>query len=56
MHACMRFVADLPEPEDLLGGARVVSVYGVPLPVGQIYLLHATQHHLQRQTHTKTQV
>lgn len=38
---------DLPEPEDLLAAACVVSVDGVPLPVCQVDLLHPTQHHLQ---------
>lgn len=38
--------ADLPEPEDLLAAACIVPVDGVPLPVHQVYLLHATQHHL----------
>lgn len=36
----------LPKPDDLLAVPRVVAVHGVPLPVGQVDLLHATQHHL----------
>lgn len=40
----------LPEPVDLLAVFGVVSVDGVFLPVGQINLLHPTQHQLQ---HTK---
>lgn len=38
---------DLPEPDDLLAGARVVAVDGVPLPVVHVHLLHAAQHQLQ---------
>ena len=36
----------LPEPDDLFAAASVVSVDGVSLPVGEVDLLHATQHHL----------
>lgn len=37
---------DLPEPDGLLAVPGVVPVHGVALPVGQVHLLHATQHHL----------
>lgn len=41
----------LPEPVDLLAVLGVMPVDGVLLPVGQIDLLHPTQHQLQQ---TKT--
>ena len=40
----------LPEPDDLFAAASVVSVDGVSLPVGEVDLLHATQHHLWQET------
>lgn len=40
--------AYLPEPVDLLAVFGVMSVDGVFLPVGQIDLLHPTQHQLHR--------
>lgn len=38
----------LPEPVDLLAVLGVMSIDGVLLPVGQIDLLHPTQHQLQQ--------
>lgn len=45
----------LPEPNYLFAVPCVVSIHRVPLPVLQIYLLHATQHHLV-QTHTRRHI
>ena len=39
-------LTDLPEPDDLFATASVMSVDGVSLPVSEVDLLHATQHHL----------
>lgn len=36
----------LPEPDDLFAVPSVVTIHRVPLPVLQVYLLHAAQHHL----------
>lgn len=46
--SCWGQDTDLPEPDDLLAVARVVPVDGVPLPVVEVDLLHAAQHHLPR--------
>ncbi len=43
-------VSHLPEPDDLFAVACVVTINGVPLPVLQIHLLHATQHHLKHRS------
>lgn len=43
----VRGVSHLPEPDYLFAVACVVTIDRVPLPVLQIHLLHATQHHLQ---------
>lgn len=44
------FDTDLPEPEDLFAVPSVVPVDGVSLPVCKVDVLHATQHHLWRET------
>lgn len=38
--------AYLPEPDDLFAVPGVVAVHRVPLPVLQVHLLHAAEHHL----------
>lgn len=38
----------LPKPDDLFAVPCVMTVHSVPLPVLQVYLLHATEHHLDQ--------
>lgn len=44
---------DLPEPDDLFAVPGVVSIDRVPLPVLQVHLLHAAEHHLHTHTANK---
>lgn len=43
----------LPEPDDLFAVSCIVTIHCVPLPVLQVYLLHAAQHDLDH-THTSS--